>query len=43
MSRKLFEHLKEVNYENISTKIKSLQKKASAFKALGNKNMSSKV
>lgn len=43
MSRKLFEHLKAVNYENISTKIKSLQKKASAFKTSGNKSMASKV
>lgn len=43
MSRKLFEHLKEVNYENIDTKIKSFQKKTSAFKTLGNKNISSKV
>ena len=43
MSRKLFEHLKTVNYANINTKIKSFQKKEGAFKAPRNKSMASKV
>jgi len=43
MSRKLEKHLKEVNYADITTKVKNFQKKASTFKVPGNKDMASKV
>ena len=41
MSRKLYDHLKSVNYEDISKKIKKLQKKDKPRKVSQNNNMGS--
>lgn len=41
MSRKLYDHLKSTNYEDISKKIKKLQKKAKPRKVSEDNNMES--